>query len=526
MKKASRIILSGALLFVVAFTSCKQDDGRIPLTTKSKAARAHYRAGEHHLDCMRVDSARLEFADAVKADSEFALAYLGLSMTQPVSGRMYSKATAAEALSRPETKPRSQQARVGLVLPVPGGTGSPELFEQAAKRIERVSEGERLVILARKAFMEDDRKAELAHLTKLVEQYPRDEQAHQLLATYYSRMLDFSKAVPEYQQAIACNADSPNLYNLLGYCYVKQERYDEAAAAFRRYIELLPNEANPYDSYAELLLTMNRHEESLDNYRKAIARDSSFLSPRIGAAVNLLFLGQFADAEQFLQLPLGGGRAPNPNEQRTLLYTRAALAFAQKDTITALALLRERVRVAQADSMGVWEMFEALDLLGSVYGRLGQPDSAAAAFQKCLEIAQFTGLPPMLRTLWEAMYHGRMAGWVALPKNDLEAAGSQLKEMEKLIQGGNSPEVEQLAHFVRGRIALASGRSGEAVDEFKLGLQDDPLVLYYLGLAYRDNHDAAKAQEQFAKALKRQSLKCLLYVLIEPNLQAAAKTAM
>jgi len=61
-------------------------------------------------------------------------------------------------------------------------------------------------------------------------------------------------------------------YNGLGYAYRPLHRYDERAA-FKRYIQLIPDEPNPYDSYAELLLKIGRHAESIEMYRKALALD-------------------------------------------------------------------------------------------------------------------------------------------------------------------------------------------------------------------------------------------------------------
>ena len=50
-----------------------------------------------------------------------------------------------------------------------------------------------------------------------------------------------------------------------------------AEAAFKKYIELIPNDPNPYDSYAELLLKMGKFDDSIAQYRKALAIDPNFV---------------------------------------------------------------------------------------------------------------------------------------------------------------------------------------------------------------------------------------------------------
>jgi len=41
---------------------------------------------------------------------------------------------------------------------------------------------------------------------------------------------------------------------MLGYSYRNLGNFDDAETAFKKYIELIPNDPNPYDSYAEMLL--------------------------------------------------------------------------------------------------------------------------------------------------------------------------------------------------------------------------------------------------------------------------------
>ena len=47
-------------------------------------------------------------------------------------------------------------------------------------------------------------------------------------------------------------------YNILGYAYRQQGDFNGAEQAFKKYVDLIPNDPNPYDSYAELLLKMGR----------------------------------------------------------------------------------------------------------------------------------------------------------------------------------------------------------------------------------------------------------------------------
>ena len=85
-------------------------------------------------------------------------------------------------------------------------------------------------------------------------------------------------------------------------------QYPEAEQAFKKYIELIPGDPNPYDSYAELLMKTGRFEESIKNYEKALSVDPNFIASYIGIGNNHVFMGKPEEARKSLR-QAGGGRA-------------------------------------------------------------------------------------------------------------------------------------------------------------------------------------------------------------------------
>ena len=76
-------------------------------------------------------------------------------------------------------------------------------------------------------------------------------------------------------------------FNILGYAYRQNGDYSDAENAFKKYIELIPNDPNPYDSYAELLLKMGRFDEAITQYNKALAISIPTFSTLISASLLL-----------------------------------------------------------------------------------------------------------------------------------------------------------------------------------------------------------------------------------------------
>src|SRR5437667_1887626 len=67
------------------------------------------------------------------------------------------------------------------------------------------------------------------------------------------------------------------------------------------YVELLPNEPNPQDSYAEILRMAGRYDDALEHYRPALHIDPNFHSSQIGIADTDTLMGQQKRAQRIFQ---------------------------------------------------------------------------------------------------------------------------------------------------------------------------------------------------------------------------------
>src|SRR5437899_11638706 len=79
-------------------------------------------------------------------------------------------------------------------------------------------------------------------------------------------------------------SDSPGLMNNMGYSYAYLRQFDKAFAQMDKYVVALPQDANPQDSYAEILRMAGRFQESIEHYRAALAINPEFYSSQFGIA--------------------------------------------------------------------------------------------------------------------------------------------------------------------------------------------------------------------------------------------------
>ena len=182
---------------------------KIPITTSSDDARQLYMKGRDLQEKLRATDARNLYEQAVAKDPNFALAYVGLANTAGTTKEFIEAATKAASMT--------------------GG----------------VSEGERHIILAMDAGLKSQPDAVLQHYTALVESFPNDERAQNLLANVYFTRQDYTAAIDHFVKATTINPSFSQPYNQLGYAYRFIGKYDEAEKTFKKYTELIPDDPNP-----------------------------------------------------------------------------------------------------------------------------------------------------------------------------------------------------------------------------------------------------------------------------------------
>ncbi|MGE5413219.1 MAG: hypothetical protein ACM3NW_03520, partial [Syntrophomonadaceae bacterium] len=111
-------------------------DARVPITTSSEAAKTEYQQGRTLFDNLQITNANPHFQKAVVLDPNFALAELAIANTSPTGTEFFEHLNKAVALA------------------------------------DKVSNGEKLLILAAQAGANGDVKGQKADLDQLVAAYP------------------------------------------------------------------------------------------------------------------------------------------------------------------------------------------------------------------------------------------------------------------------------------------------------------------------------------------------------------------
>ena len=177
------------------------------------------------------------------------------------------------------------------------------------------SKGEQLLIQAADAGAHARPAEQEQLLGELVKLYPSDPRARAQLGIVLFGRQDYDGAIRELSRAIELDPKFTLPYNQLGYAYRAQGKNAEAEKTFQKYAELLPDDPNPHDSYAELLMRMGRFHESITEYRKALQIDPLFLSAYVGIANDQMFMGKGDEARGTLKQMLAKARTDGEKRQ-------------------------------------------------------------------------------------------------------------------------------------------------------------------------------------------------------------------
>jgi tetratricopeptide (TPR) repeat protein len=457
-------------------------DGKIPVTTKSEDARTEFLQAQSLSDRLLANDSLQHFDRAIALDPDFASAEMARAANSPTAQEFFDH------------------------------------LKKAVSLADKVSQGERLVILAAEAGANGDAVKQKEYLDQLVAAYPNDERAHINLANYDFGQQDLAGAIENYKKATELAPSFSAPYNMLGYSYRQQGDYNDAEQAFKKYIELIPNDPNPYDSYAELLLKMGRFDDSIVQYRKALSIDPHFVPSHFGISADLMYTGKPDAAAAELQTM--AEKARNDGELRTALFGLSVVAADSGKMDESLKQIDKEYAVAEKKS-DVASMAADLQAKGNIILETQKYDAAAQVFDRSLQLIESSNLSQEIKDNARLLHHFNLAE-VAISKRDYSAAKTHAEEFRKGAEASRNPAQLKQSHELAGRIALGQKDYEKAVAELEQANQQDPRNLYRIGQAYQGKGDAMKAHELFNQAAEFNSLPLLNYAFIRIKAQKLA----
>jgi tetratricopeptide (TPR) repeat protein len=455
-----RFLFVSILILTIYFIpgcSKSEDQSKIPITTSSEEAKADFLKGRDLFDKLRQQESLQYFESAIAKDKDFALAYFYHANANPTTKGFFEDIGKMTALT------------------------------------DKVSEGEKLLILSLKAGADGNQAKQEEYLKKLVDTYPKDELAHNQLGTFYFGQQKYQLAVDHLQKSSEIAPEYSSTYNMLGYAYRNIGNFTEAEKSFKKYIELIPNDPNPYDSYAELLLKEGKYEASIEQYKKALSISPGFIGSHLGLATNYTYQKKYDEAIK--QCDLLFGMAKDDGEKRTALFTKTVSYVDQGKIDMALKEMQKQYDIAAAiDDAGA--MAQDLTAMGNILFDDGQYDKAKEKFDQAMTITLNSNLPEEIKENTRRLDFYNQARFL-LMKGKLAESKAKAKEFSEKSTAANNTFQIWLAHELNGMIAMKEKNYNNAREEFLQANLQNPYTHYRIGLTYSLAGNKEEAKKHF-----------------------------
>ncbi len=372
-------------------------------------------------------------------------------------------------------------------------------------------------------------------------QAPPDSRARFERAKQLLQLGNYESAASEFSDLLNAAPDSPLLYNLLGFCYLKQSRLDKAAENFRHAIALKPDFKAAHNNLGGVYVLEGNVAKAVDEFAAVLKMDPQDTSVRkvVFDLAQAVFRKQdYATAIQLLELgkPSMAPSAPWHEMMGYASYktgdTRRAVAEIQKamdldprnqDYILELSevfvannngaasiTLLNAAKTQFPNSARIWFA------LGVAYLVDENPTAAEGALRKSLDLDSKLDLA--LEVLgqgykdageWRALLQtanqlihvnaGNPAGYYYKAVALIESSSTDDEQIESLLKKSVTLRAEDPGpHYELAKLLAKKGDKDAAVKELDQIVKAHPdfgPAYYQLYRLYRERKDVAKSQE-------------------------------
>jgi tetratricopeptide (TPR) repeat protein len=427
------------------------------ISTKSPQAHAFFEAGVQKMEMLHIQDGLENLRNAVKSDPQFALGHIFLTFfSQDPTEQMAEREKALAARD-------SANAEEKLIIDWLANASQARLLPA------------------------------IQSMNEALQKYPQDKHLHWLAGWWL--LVDHNqsqRAVAMFERVMQIDPKFADAYNEAAYCYARMGNFDKAFANIKRYTELVPNEPNPQDSFAELSRMAGRFEEALTHYRMSLKIDPTFHESQLGLGDTYALMGEQAKARAEYAKAI---ETASP-VQKVLWSLQAAATYVREGDLAsadkAFSAVAEQAHArdfanleAEAyRSMSYYQLEGAASL-----SLLARAEAVLKEDHKVPQSLLNEELATVLRTRVER----------ALADNNKDLATATLKQLQALADSnGADGIIEGALHGAAGASALAAGNYAEAVNHFEED-ESNAISMRSLVTAYEKNGQQGNATRLAAK---------------------------
>lgn len=421
------------------------DAAKLPVTTASQEAARHFESGMVHYENHRWNFALDDWNEAVKLDPNFAQAYVWICFTTADPGEEARDRAKAEAL------------------------------------VAHVSPGEQLLIRWMAGFRENHNIEGIAAMNDMLGMFPNDKRLNFLVGYWLFRQDQYELSRKFTMRALAQDPNYATCYNQMGYIYSRLGDIDKALEFTAKYVELLPEEPNPHDSYGEMLRFAGRYEEALQQYRLALKVDPTFYISQKELGETYSLMGDEDQARKEYAKAIQ--QAPSYGVQAEYLQKLALTYVREKKYREADGAYLDAAAKAHAMKQWVWE--------ARAHRVMAMYETSQSAAEKNLNeasalVAAARGKVARVDLDEEKAHILRVRVERKLALGDVASAREFVSELRRMASSSSSVNTQRTYHGAAGTLLAERKQYSDAIPHLEEDIAN-PLSMKVLITAYRES---------------------------------------
>lgn len=432
---------------------------KLPVKSASQGAARYFETGMVHYENHRWNFALRDWNEAIRLDPNFAQAYVWICLT--------TNDPAEEARDRARAKALMQA----------------------------VTPGEQLLIRWMVGVRENRYVEGIMAMNDMLAMFPHDKRLNFLVGYWLYRQDEYEISKKLTLRALADDPNYATCYNQLGYLYSRLGDFDKALQYTAKYIEFLPNEPNPHDSYGEMLRFAGRYPEALEQYRIALKIDPTFYISQKELGETYSLMGEEEHARREYEKAIHD--APSNGVKAEYLQKLALTYVREKKYAEADVAYQDAALQAHAMQQWIWEA--RAHRVVAMY----EPDPVAAMKnldQADVLLAAASAIVARLDLDEEKAQVLRVRVVRALALGDLGTAEKLVAELEKMASPASSVNTQRTYHGAAGTLFVAQMKYADAIPQLEEDVAN-PLSMKLLITAYRKTGASDEAASLSKKLL-------------------------
>ncbi len=312
------------------------------------------------------------------------------------------------------------------------------------------------------------------------------------------------EAIEVYAQAVQADSSYLSAYNELAYLNSYAGDFDKAVGFANRYVELAPEEANPYDTRGDIYAHYGKLDQAIENYEKVLEIDPNFDNTLWKLTAMHVFKREYAKAESLIRRFL---LSKDEGTRSSVSNGLAHILVYQGKFEQALSVLDEGIAADKKEQTEAWTTIGKHSLKLFIHLEKQNLDLAFREIELMREIQErvYPDDPVKLQNAYAIVW--ALRGQTATADEILRTWRENIDESNPGLMSGY--------HRVSGIVEFFKGNAEEAITHLRRGLTENSKPLfearYFLGEAYLQTGQPEEAASLLERALLSHDERRMVY---------------